>query len=358
MHALRTFVRATLATGLVAGALAAPCSALAADADVALVSVTPTAAGATAGEDFTWEITVSSYGPDATAATLTDQLGEGETLVKAEPSQGSCTQTAPVTCSLGAVAPAAFATVRVTVKESKGGTVFHSATVAGADADVDPSNNTARGNVEVSDPVAPVTPKVKTGVTDVNNQVSLRFTADVTSETVGALHFQYGATKAYGKQTPNVVVPGTGYGTLKAKAGGLAINTVYHYRAVLVVDGKTYLGLDLTARTAPVSWPKNVKIKATVGRTSTLVSGTVVRPAWVDAPGACSGKIGIVVYTLAGSNLLVKQTPLHADCTYSLRIAFGTAQARAAGKKGFVLLQSNFPGNRAMSRQGSISLRI
>src|SRR5690349_15657626 len=57
------------------------------------------------GATVTYVAHVSNSGPDAAAATVSDELGEVESLVSASASQGSCTQTAPVICDLGVVAP-------------------------------------------------------------------------------------------------------------------------------------------------------------------------------------------------------------------------------------------------------------
>src|SRR3954471_17451613 len=50
------------------------------------------------GTTVTYAVRVDNHGPDATTATVSDQLGDAEALVSASASQGSCTRAAPVTC--------------------------------------------------------------------------------------------------------------------------------------------------------------------------------------------------------------------------------------------------------------------
>ena len=57
-----------------------------------------------AGADLTYTLNVTNNGPNtATAVGVTDDLPASLTLVSATPDQGSCTQTDPVDCDLGAM---------------------------------------------------------------------------------------------------------------------------------------------------------------------------------------------------------------------------------------------------------------
>ena len=69
-----------------------------------------------AGEQLTYEITVSNAGPDtAEAVTLLDELPATFTFVSATPTQGSCTQVLSMSCALGDIASGSSATVTVVV---------------------------------------------------------------------------------------------------------------------------------------------------------------------------------------------------------------------------------------------------
>jgi len=71
----------------------------------------------TAGEDITYSIVVTNYGPgDATGVTLTDTFDELVTYVSATPSQGTCSlKVRVVTCTIGGMASGATASVSLVV---------------------------------------------------------------------------------------------------------------------------------------------------------------------------------------------------------------------------------------------------
>ncbi len=69
-------------------------------ADLAITKSAATSV--TAGQNVTYSITVTSNGPsDAAGVSVTDVLSSGITFVSATPTQGSCSGTTTVTCSLG-----------------------------------------------------------------------------------------------------------------------------------------------------------------------------------------------------------------------------------------------------------------
>jgi len=71
------------------------------------------------GNNLTYNVTVTNSGPDdATGVLLTNAISipNGQfTLVSVTPSQGTCTGTGPITCSLGTIVSTANATVRIVV---------------------------------------------------------------------------------------------------------------------------------------------------------------------------------------------------------------------------------------------------
>jgi uncharacterized repeat protein (TIGR01451 family) len=96
-----------------------------------------------AGQNLTYTITVGNNGPlPATGVTVTDTMPGGVTFVSASASQGSCTGTSTVTCTLGNLATGASATVTVTVRPTAAGPLSNTASVQGNEPDPDTANNT------------------------------------------------------------------------------------------------------------------------------------------------------------------------------------------------------------------------
>jgi uncharacterized repeat protein (TIGR01451 family) len=107
----------------------------------------------TAASNLTYTITASNAGPDpATTVTVTDTLPGNVTYVSATPSQGSCSGTSTVTCSLGTIASGANATVSLIVRPT-GGDVSNTATVTTTSTDSNLANNTSTATTIVNNPV-------------------------------------------------------------------------------------------------------------------------------------------------------------------------------------------------------------
>ncbi|HEX9756173.1 MAG TPA: hypothetical protein VGB26_00060 [Nitrospiria bacterium] len=105
------------------------------------------------GLDITYTVTVTNNGPGgATGVTVTDTLDPNVNYVSATPSQGSCVEGGGVvTCSLGALANGANATITIVVSTTVAGIVGNTADVAGNESDSDLSNNSATENTNVGD---------------------------------------------------------------------------------------------------------------------------------------------------------------------------------------------------------------
>ncbi|MEP7010695.1 MAG: hypothetical protein ABJC13_10260 [Acidobacteriota bacterium] len=111
-------------------------------ADLALTKIT-TQEPVGVSLNFNYEILVSNLSAgSATGVMVTDTLPAGVTLVSAVPSQGSCSGTLTVTCTLGTLVGGTSATIDVTVTKTVGGSVANTAMVTGAQSDPNMANNT------------------------------------------------------------------------------------------------------------------------------------------------------------------------------------------------------------------------
>jgi uncharacterized repeat protein (TIGR01451 family) len=102
------------------------------------------------GDVLTYTLTIANAGPlTATGVTVTDSLPATVVLLTAAASQGSCSGTTTVVCSLGSLAPSASATVTLTVRTGPVGPLFNTASVRASEPDPDPSNDTSSFSVNV-----------------------------------------------------------------------------------------------------------------------------------------------------------------------------------------------------------------
>lgn len=96
------------------------------------------------GSELTYTLTVSNGGPnDASAVTVSDNLPAGETFVSVAPSQGNCTGTFSISCSMGTVAPGAHPTISIVVTPTATGQISNTATVTSTTPDPGPNANSA-----------------------------------------------------------------------------------------------------------------------------------------------------------------------------------------------------------------------
>jgi uncharacterized repeat protein (TIGR01451 family) len=107
---------------------------------------------ATVGNNLTYIATIVNTGPYASNFTFTDVLPAGLSFVSATPSQGSCSGTITITCTLGLV-DYNRATVTLVVKPTTTGTINNTVTVASSVTDSFPANNTALASTMINNPV-------------------------------------------------------------------------------------------------------------------------------------------------------------------------------------------------------------
>jgi len=107
------------------------------------------------GRPVTYTVTVQAINAD-TGIVLTDMPPAGTTFVSANASQGTCSGTAPVVCSLGALATSSRATVTIVVVPTATGKIANTATVksdggCGGEGEDDEQPCTASFVTEVDD---------------------------------------------------------------------------------------------------------------------------------------------------------------------------------------------------------------
>jgi uncharacterized repeat protein (TIGR01451 family) len=101
------------------------------------------------GGTVTYTITVTNNGPGLALGTMvTDTLPAGTTFVSATPSQGSCTGTTTVSCSLGTLNPTSSATILLTVTlPISTNPISNTATVTITNGDTIPANNSSTATI-------------------------------------------------------------------------------------------------------------------------------------------------------------------------------------------------------------------
>jgi uncharacterized repeat protein (TIGR01451 family) len=121
---------------------APPVTVLPSSIDLSLTKTTQSST-ATPGSTISYTITVANAGPStATNVTMTDVLPAGLQFVSAVPSQGSCSGTTTVTCTLGSILSGGSATITLQgTVTSNSGSITNSATVTATETDSNPGNN-------------------------------------------------------------------------------------------------------------------------------------------------------------------------------------------------------------------------
>lgn len=104
------------------------------------------------GQNLTYTIAVTNLGPGgATGVTVVDNLPPTATFVSASSTVGSCVRAGTtVTCTIGALASSASATITIVVTPAAAGSLTNTATVSATQVDPVAANNSATATTTVS----------------------------------------------------------------------------------------------------------------------------------------------------------------------------------------------------------------
>lgn len=108
------------------------------------------------GQNLTYSITVANGGPlTATELAMSDQLPANVSFVSSSATQGSCSGSSTIVCSLGSLAKGATAAVEIVVRANEAGDIINTASVSGKQRDPSQDNNqsSASTHVDVPEPL-------------------------------------------------------------------------------------------------------------------------------------------------------------------------------------------------------------
>ncbi len=133
------------------------------------------------GSTLSYRLVATNSGPaTANNVTVTDTLPASVSFVSASSTQGSCSGSGPVNCSIGSLAVGGSAVITIRVTPNSQGQIDNSANVAATETDFDSSNNTA----STTTPIQPASASpqmldanltVTTLVNGLNQPISLAF---------------------------------------------------------------------------------------------------------------------------------------------------------------------------------------
>jgi uncharacterized repeat protein (TIGR01451 family) len=115
------------------------------------MSITKTAsiAAAAAGQTFDYTLVVVNNGPStATGVVVADTIPSGFSLISATSTQGTCTGTTTVSCTIGTMLNAATVTITLHGTALGAGSLVNTATVSANETDPVPANNSSTANLQ------------------------------------------------------------------------------------------------------------------------------------------------------------------------------------------------------------------
>jgi uncharacterized repeat protein (TIGR01451 family) len=129
----------------------------------------------TVGRNLTYSIIVGNGGPlAATDVTVSDELPSSVSFVSWSATQGSCSGTTTLSCTLGNLSKGATAGVEIVVRANQAGTITNVATVKGNQKDNNQANNQSAASTTVTSPPPDVTIDLAVGIGGMGKAVPLK----------------------------------------------------------------------------------------------------------------------------------------------------------------------------------------
>jgi uncharacterized repeat protein (TIGR01451 family) len=220
------------------------------------------------GAPLSYTLTITNNGPaPATGVSVSDTLPAGTTYAGASASQGTCSGTTTVTCSLGTLnsigsGPSNAATITIVAFAGTAGTLTNTATVSANETDPNHANNTATVSTTVAPAIATAAATTLTTLVGVSPVVlstgayhrtatSAKLNGMVnTAGEVTRYRFQFGKSKRYGRTSySGTLAGGSRQIRVVIKVKRLKPLTTYHYRVVATNATGTTSGRDMTFKT-------------------------------------------------------------------------------------------------------------
>jgi uncharacterized repeat protein (TIGR01451 family) len=333
-----------------------------ASADLGIAASQP--ATGTIGSPLSATLSVTNQGPGpATGVTVTDTLPAGSTYFNSSASQGTCTGTTTVTCTLGTVdssasGPTNTATVTIVMVPGQAGSLTNTATVDADQTDPNSANNTASATTAVGagptvngpTVTARVAPLVLSGVA--SQRTTTRATLGAIVNPAGestSYSFQFGTSRTYGR-----TIAGGTLASTSAPQGvvttvrSLKPGTIYHYRVVATNASGTTDGQDVSFKTAKAK-PRKITLTATHHHGRVTIAGRVKLPAGVTRAAGCKGTVTIRE-TRGTRKVATRAVQVTHRCTYSGSIKL---TGRATGK-----ITATFAGNPSLIPRSSHTITV
>jgi uncharacterized repeat protein (TIGR01451 family) len=249
------------------------------------------------GQQLTYTLLVTNRGPSgASNVTITDPLPGSVTLVSATTSQGGCSGTTTVTCTLGGIAAGDSATVSlvVTVGPAAVPSITNVASVAATETDPNPSDNTSTATTTVTASADIALAKTVSNPTPL---VSQTFTFTVTAT-------NNGPSTATGVVVTDLLPPGLAFVSSTPSQGAYVPATGLWTIGTLANGANATLVLTVTAASPGV-----------FTNTATKTAETEFDPNLPNDTASAGGAVGVV------ADLTITKT--HAPASF-LRGATGT----------------------------------
>jgi uncharacterized repeat protein (TIGR01451 family) len=121
------------------------------------ISKTPSTTALSIGQTFDYTIVVTNLGPStATGVVMTDSLPPAFSFVSANPTQGACSGTTTVTCTIGTMLNGASVTITIRGTTTTPGAMTNAATVAANETETITTNNLSTVTVNVTNGIPTV----------------------------------------------------------------------------------------------------------------------------------------------------------------------------------------------------------